>query len=107
MLGVEVDLILEQLGLDLVGVAEGRLVMIAAGVAPIDLGAAALDRGVLDLAGIRGLNQVVGRFVGWGRDVVEALVTGPDDCQETSEQDEIKDVAVSASHGHAILTPGF
>src|SRR4029077_2949675 len=102
LLGAEVDVVLEQFCFDLVGVAEGRLVMVAGVVGPIDLGAIALDGGLLYVVGVGGLNQLRRRLIGWGGDGIEALVASPDDRQQTREQDEIEDVAVSASHGHVI-----
>src|ERR1700737_1384694 len=106
-LGVEGDVELEQLRLDLEGVAEGRLETVPAAVGPIDFRSVALDRSLLDVVIARRLDQLRGRLIRGRRDRVEALVTGPDDRQQTSEQNEVEDVAVSASHGQVILTPGF
>jgi len=60
-----------------------------------------------DLVGVGRRDQIGRRLILGRGDSVETLVTRPDDRQQTREQDEVKDVAVSASHGHAILTPDF
>src|SRR5207245_2417505 len=104
--GVEVDLVIAQDLLDLEGVAEDRLVVVAL-VIPRDLRAVRLDGGVVDLVGVGRRDQVECRLILRRGDRVETLVTRPDDRQQTREQDEVKDVAVSASHGHVILTPDF